>query len=86
VGHVLSFWGKKNHPPFYILGNRRISIIVQWCGYVGWQLNFFNCLKTHGREGHEIAIKKRVRGKNKEEEWNKKGEEKKRTMGRYWQD
>jgi hypothetical protein len=80
------FGGKKIIPHFYILGNRRISITVQWCGYVGWQLNFFNYLKRHGREGHEMAIKTRVRGKNKEEEWKKRGEETKITMGRYWQD
>jgi len=55
VGHVLSFWGKRNHPPFYILGDQRISITIQWCEYVGWWLNFFNCLKRHGREGHEMA-------------------------------
>jgi len=62
-GACVIILGKKSHPPFYILGDQRISITIQWCGYVGWRSIFFNYLKRHGRERHEMAIKTRLRGK-----------------------
>jgi hypothetical protein len=60
-GACVIILGKKNHPPFYILSDQRISIAIQWCGYVGWRSKKFNRLKSHGSEGHEMAIKTRGR-------------------------
>jgi hypothetical protein len=40
--------------------------------YVGWGPNFFSQLKRHGREGHEMAIKKMGRVKKMKKKSGKK--------------
>ncbi len=34
-------WWPKGVGPLSLLGNRRISITIQWCGFVEWQTKFF---------------------------------------------
>jgi hypothetical protein len=53
VGHVLSFLGEKNSSLLSLLGNQRISIAIQWCGWVRWQLEFFDHFEGGTRDGNQ---------------------------------
>ncbi len=81
VGMCYHF-GKKNHPQIYLLGNWRILVTIQWWEYVRWRLNFFNCPKRHGKEGHEMAIKTRGGGRKWRRIVEKKGKKDNKNNGK----